>query len=196
LANVVAGTIHGASPYAVFDRVVNDLGVPKTSFKAVDVIIVSNPVKSPDGLRSSKRVLQITEVKKHWHDDPQAEGGFMDLLTYDSAKDLLVPTADLLNGDSDVLKAVASNVKEWAGNWDSIWQNILLRARIKETLVKYAVTSNLPRLLEADFVVSSNDTFHKLSEEVKGDVGALDTKLIFAGWDAWVKRQIKSLTMP
>ena len=30
LANVVAGTIHGDSPYGVFDRVVNDLGVPRT----------------------------------------------------------------------------------------------------------------------------------------------------------------------
>ena len=37
LANVVAGTIHGASPYGVFDRVVNDLGVPVTSFKATDL---------------------------------------------------------------------------------------------------------------------------------------------------------------
>src|SRR3989344_1065556 len=31
MANVVAGTIHGDSPYGVFDRVVNDLQVPRTS---------------------------------------------------------------------------------------------------------------------------------------------------------------------
>src|SRR3989338_317549 len=43
LANVVAGTIHGDSPYGVFDRVVNDLQVPRTSFKATDIIIVVNP---------------------------------------------------------------------------------------------------------------------------------------------------------
>ncbi|MBA3064694.1 type II/IV secretion system ATPase subunit [Candidatus Woesearchaeota archaeon] len=42
LANVVAGTIHGDSPYGVYDRVVNDLKVPKTSFKATDLIIVAN----------------------------------------------------------------------------------------------------------------------------------------------------------
>src|SRR3989344_4293763 len=48
LANVVAGTIHGDSPYGVFDRVVNDLKVPRTSFKATDIIIVANPIKSPD----------------------------------------------------------------------------------------------------------------------------------------------------
>jgi len=64
LANVVAGTIHGASPYAVFDRVVNDLQVPVTSFKATDCIIVANPVKTPDGLHSNRRVLQLAEIRK------------------------------------------------------------------------------------------------------------------------------------
>jgi len=196
LANVVAGTIHGASPYGVFDRVVNDLGVPKTSFKAVDLIIVSNPVKSSDGLHSWKRVLQIAEVRKHWVEDPQAEGGFVDLFKYDSKQDLLLPTDDLLNGESDVLKSIASNVKTWAGNWDALWENILLRAKIKETLVKSAEEYQLPSLLEASFVVKSNDQFHRLLEEVQGDVGGLDSKLIFAGWHNWVKREIKLLALP
>src|SRR3989344_4443550 len=66
LANVVAGTIHGASPYAIFDRVVNDLGVPITSFKATDIIAVANPIKTPDGLHSWKRLVQLSEVRKHW----------------------------------------------------------------------------------------------------------------------------------
>ena len=192
LANVVAGTIHGASPYAVFDRVVNDLGVPKTSFKAVDIIVVSNPVKTPDGLKSWKRVLQIAEVKKHWKDDPQAEGGFADLMKYDSVQDTLVPTDTLIHGESDVLKSIASNVKEWAGNWDAIWNNIQLRANIKQTLVEYATKHQLPQLLEAAFVVQSNDVFHMISEEVKQDVGSLDSKLIFNGWETWLKREIKA----
>ncbi|MFH0830253.1 MAG: type II/IV secretion system ATPase subunit, partial [Candidatus Aenigmatarchaeota archaeon] len=42
LANLVAGTIHGESAYGVFDRVVNDLGVPPTSFKATDLIVIAN----------------------------------------------------------------------------------------------------------------------------------------------------------
>jgi type IV secretory pathway ATPase VirB11/archaellum biosynthesis ATPase len=66
LANVVAGTIHGDSPYGVFDRVVNDLNVPRTSFKATDIIVVANPVKSADGLHKYRRVTQITEVRKDW----------------------------------------------------------------------------------------------------------------------------------
>ena len=79
LANVVAGTIHGASPYSIFDRVVNDLGVPRTSFKATDVIVVANPVRSADGLHRWRRVTQITEVRKHWEQDPLTENGFVDL---------------------------------------------------------------------------------------------------------------------
>ncbi len=57
LANVVAGTIHGDSPYGIFDRVVNDLKVPKTSFKATDIIVLANKIKSPDGLKDYRRVL-------------------------------------------------------------------------------------------------------------------------------------------
>ncbi len=192
LANVVAGTIHGAHPYAVYDRVVNDLQVPKTSFKAVDIIIVSNPVKTADGLRSSKRVLQITEVRKHWLDDPQAEGGFADLFTYDSIQDALVPTDTLLHGESEILKSIAGTVREWAGNWQAVWDNILLRANIKETLVRLSEEQHLPELLEASFVVQSNDQFHKISEDIREETGRLDSNLIFASWQDWLNRMIKS----
>ena len=77
LANVVAGTIHGDSPHGVYDRLVNDLGVPKTSFKATDLIIIANPVKSSDGLSRKRRVTRITEVRKFWEEDPLMEEGFV-----------------------------------------------------------------------------------------------------------------------
>jgi type IV secretory pathway ATPase VirB11/archaellum biosynthesis ATPase len=100
LANVVAGTIHGASPYGVFDRVVNDLGVPVTSFKATDCILVANPVKSASGLQSWKRVVQLAEVRKHWTKDPLDEQGFVDLLKYNVDRDELEASAELITGDS------------------------------------------------------------------------------------------------
>ncbi len=193
LANVVAGTIHGADPYGVFDRVVNDLGVPKTSFKATDAIIVSNPVKSADGLRSWKRVLQISEVRKHWNDDPLAERGFVDLMKYDTKKDELVPTADLLNGESDVIKSIAGNVREWVGNWDAVWENILLRAKIKQTLVEYSRKANNREILESNFVVASNDAFHRAIEQVRREVGGIDSKRVFFEWDDWTRKAIKNL---
>jgi flagellar protein FlaI len=191
LANVVAGTIHGDSPYGVFDRVVNDLGVPRTSFKATDVIIVANPVRSPDGLHRSRRVTQITEVRKHWEQDPMAENGFVDLMKYDSKDDMLQPSRDLLAGDSDVIKSIAGSVREWAGNWDAVWDNILLRTNIKQELVNVSNKINRPELLEADFSVLANDEFHRISERIREEVGALDSKKIFTEWTEWLKRAAK-----
>ena len=191
LANVVAGTIHGDSPYGVFDRVVNDLGVPRTSFKATDVIVVANPVRSPDGIHRFRRVTQITEVRKHWEDDPLAEGGFVDLFKYDPKIDMLVPTNDLLRGDSDVLKSIAGSVKEWAGNWDAVWSNVNLRAQVKEALVNAANKTNNLELLEAPFYIRSNDEFHQISERIREQTGALDSQKIFFEWNEWLKRAIR-----
>jgi type IV secretory pathway ATPase VirB11/archaellum biosynthesis ATPase len=195
LANVVAGTIHGESPYGVFDRVVNDLQVPRTSFKATDIIIIANPIRSPDGLRRWRRVTQVTEVRKHWENDPLLENGFVDLMKYDTKTDQLEPTDDLINGESEILKSTAGNVKEWAGSWDAVWDNILLRAKIKETLVQVAKKTNMLNLLEADFVVKSNDEFHKISESIKQEVGSLDSKRIFFDWNEWLKTTMKKMNM-
>lgn len=191
LANVVAGTIHGGSPYSVFDRVVNDLGVPRTSFKATDIIVVANPIKTPDGLKSVRRVLSITEVRKEWEEDPLREGGFVDLMVYNPETDLLEPTDNLLNGDSEVIKQIAGNVKEWAGNWDAVWENIMVRKEIKEELVKNANELKRKDLLEASFVLASNDAFHKISDEVLSKTGELDNKKILFRWKDWLKKEIK-----
>ncbi len=193
LANVVAGTIHGDSPYGVFDRVVNDLGVPRTSFKATDVVVVANPVRSADGLHRWRRITQITEVRKHWENDPLVEKGFVDLMKYDAKKDELLPSDELINGDSEILKSIAGNVKEWAGNWDSVWDNITLRAKIKETLVDFSNRTKSPELLEAEFVIQSNDQFHKISEKIQEEVGSLDSKRIFFDWNEWLKRHVKRM---
>jgi len=191
LANVVAGTIHGASPYAIFDRVVNDLGVPITSFKATDIILVANPIKTPDGLHSKKRVVSLTEVGKNWTKDPLEEKGFTDLLKYNVHKDELEPTADLINGESEIIKSIAGSVKGWAGNWDAIWDNITLRARIKEELVNQSMQHSMPQLIEAPFVVKSNNAFHQFSDRVSQEIGIPEGRRVFADWNEWFKNEIK-----
>ena len=192
LANVVAGTIHGGSPYSVFDRVVNDLQVPITSFKATDLIIVCNPVKSVDGLRSYRRVLSISEVRKHWEKDPLSEGGFVDLMKYDVYEDKLKPTDDLINGDSEILKEIAANVKGWAGNWDAVWDNILLRQKIKEELVNVATKLNNFDLLEAEFIVKSNNAFHQISNQVSNEFELPKSEEVFPRWKKWLEKEIKN----
>ncbi|MBU2615489.1 MAG: type II/IV secretion system ATPase subunit [Nanoarchaeota archaeon] len=191
LANVVAGTIHGASPYGVFDRVVNDLDVPATSFKATDIIAIANPIKTPDGLHSLKRLVSISEVRKHWQKDPLEEKGFVDLMKYNVETDQLEPTEDLINGDSDVIKDIASNVKGWAGNWDAVWDNILLRAKIVEELVKTAERIGDLRILEADFSSASNHAFHRISDEVMGEFGLPLSERVFPLWEKWLNGELK-----
>jgi len=190
LANVVAGTIHGASPYGVFDRVVNDLQVPITSFKATDLIIVANPVKSPDGIHSTRRIVQVSEVRKHWTKDPLEEKGFVDLLKYNPETDLLEPTEDLINGDSEIIKAIAGGVKGWAGNWDAVYDNILLRAKVKKEIVDVSDKLNKPDLLEAEFNVISNNVFHEISEKITREIGVPLGARVFPEWKKWLDKAV------
>ncbi|HJX50689.1 MAG TPA: type II/IV secretion system ATPase subunit, partial [Candidatus Nanoarchaeia archaeon] len=191
LANVVAGTIHGGSPYAVFDRVVNDLDVPATSFKATDIIAVCNPIKSPDGLSSWRRLLQISEVRKHWKNDPLAEQGFVDLVKYNVEKDELEATDDLINGDSQVIKQIAANVKGWSGNWDAVYDNILLRAKIKKEVFETANKTNDPSILEAPFNVLANHAFHEISSKVIQEIGLPLSERVFPEWQKWLNNRIR-----
>lgn len=194
LANVVAGTIHGGSPYAVFDRVCNDLAVPITSFKATDLIIIANPIKTADGLKSVRRVLSISEVRKHWEKDPLKEGGFVDLMKYDVNKDILEPTDDLINGDSEIIKEIAGNVKGWAGNWDNVWDNIKLRQMVKEEIVNYSDKLKNKDLLEADFTIKSNNAFHQISNQVTDEIGIPKSDIVFPKWKAWLEKEAQKIS--
>ena len=191
LANVVAGTIHGASPYGVFDRVVNDLEVPATSFKATDIIAVANPIKSPDGLQSWKRMIQVSEVRKQWKEDPLREQGFVDLMNYNVEKDELEPSADLVNGDSEIIKSVAANVKGWAGNWDAVYDNILLRAKMKKEIVDVAKATGNAQVLEAEFNAVSNNMFHEISSKIIQEIGLPLSARVFPDWQIWLNKEVK-----
>jgi archaeal flagellar protein FlaI len=192
LANVVAGTIHGDSAYGVYDRVVNDLGVPPTSFKATDIVIVANPIRSADGMHKVRRVVDITEIRKHWDVDPVKEKGFVSLMEYDAKEDLIKPTQTLTDGESEIISMIAARVREWVGNFDAVWDNINMRARMKKALVDYSATSANNAILEAPFVIASNDAAHIFGEQVKKAQGAMVSDYIYEKWDAWVREQIKS----
>jgi type IV secretory pathway ATPase VirB11/archaellum biosynthesis ATPase len=191
LANTVGGTIHGDSPYGVYDRLTNDLGVPKTSFKATDLIIVCNPIRSNDGLSRYRRITQITEVRKNWENDPILEDGFCDLFKYKPENDELEISDDFVNGESEIIKSIASNVSEWAGNWDAIWKNIELRANIKKYQVDKSNELKTDKFLEAKPVIDANDMFHNISQKVSDDVGFLDPVKIYEEWIFWYDNYVK-----
>jgi len=191
LSNVVAGTIHGESPYGVYDRVVNDLGVPPTSFKATDVILICKSLRSADGLRRFRRMTEITEVRKHWDTNPQKEGGFVGLMEYNGKEDALKPTDTFVNGESEILNRIASYVKEWSGNWETVWENIKLRARMRENLVNMADKLRMPELMEAEWITMSNNEYHIIAEKLKEDVGSVDAKIAYEEWEKWLRLKIK-----
>jgi archaeal flagellar protein FlaI len=191
LANVVAGTIHGESAYGVFDRVVNDLGVPPTSFKATDFIVVCNKIRTADGLRSFRRVVELTEVRKHWKVDPDDEKGFVNLMQYSSDDDKLKPTDIFLNGESYILNEISKRVPGWAGRWDKVWENINLRARILEKIKNAANETGKKDLMEAETCVAANQVFHLLTEKIREEVGEIDHKRVENEWDKWFKEHVK-----
>jgi hypothetical protein len=187
LSNIVAGTIHGESAYGVFDRVVNDLDVPKTSFKATDIIPIVKMLRSADGLHRFRRMTEITEVRKEWEKNPLKEGGFVNLMEYSGKEDALKPTETLLNGESAIIRRISSSVREWHGDWDAVWENINLRAKIKDTTVRYADQLKRPELLEAEWVVRSNERFHLIQEAVRKETGIPEARRVYAEWLAWYR---------
>lgn len=191
LANFVGGTIHGESAYGVYDRIVNDLGVPNTSFKAIDLITICNMLRSPDGMHRFRRVTALTEVRKHWKDDPSLEGGFVNLMEYSAKEDRLKPTPVLTDGESEVLNEIAKRVREWHGRWEDVWDNIQLRSKIKKTMLEYSDRLNRPEILEADLSIAGNEMFHIISDDVKREVGGMDSNMIFERWESWFKKKLK-----
>lgn len=193
LSNVVAGTIHGESAYGVYDRVVNDLGVPATSFKATDIIPICKSLRSADGLHRFRRLTEITEVRKHWETNPAKEGGFINLMEYSGKEDKLKPTDTLVNAESQVINRIASYVKEWSGNWDAVWEDIKLRAKMKETLVKISDRLKMPDLLEAGWVMRSNSEHHLIAERLRKETGAAESKDVYGEWLKWLNSEVKGV---
>jgi hypothetical protein len=144
-------------------------------------------------MHSNRRVVQLTEVRKRWTKDPMEEKGFVDLLKYNVEKDVLEPSDDLINGDSEIIKDIAGGVKGWAGNWDAVYDNILLRGKIKEETVRVAEKAEKPQVLEAGFTVLSNNAFHQISDKVRLEVGLPVAKLVFPEWQKWLMKEVKKL---
>jgi len=193
MANVVAGTIHGDSAYGVFDRIVNDLGVPPTSFKATDLVVVCNKLKTPDGLRTFRRIVEVTEVRKEWKKDPVDEGGFVNLMEYHAKEDKLKPTDTLLNGESRILNSIAERVPGWTGRWELVWDNIQLRAKILDAVVDIARKVNNLDLLEAETTIKINEMFHEFAERSRKEIGAVDSKRVYEDWLDWFKKYAKAI---
>ena len=122
-----------------------------------------------------------------------AEKAFVDLMKYNSETDTVEATDALLNGESDIIKMIAENIPDFVGNWDAVWENIELRGRLRDTLVKKSEELDNDEMLEAEFVIKCNDKFHKISQQVKESKSVLDHKEIEFRWNDWFDREIKKI---
>jgi hypothetical protein len=180
------GTIHGATTRDVFERVVYDLGIPPTSFKATDAIVVAAPIRPGGSVSRVRRVVQITEVGKDWKADPMVRGGFADLMIYNQRDDQLKPTKRI-GGSSQLVAAIA---RKWGVKKAEVLNNLELRARVQWALVKISAELNIPKLLEAEFVVASNNALHQLLEEQLQLHKIIDYNGTFQRWQDWLKGEI------
>ena len=93
------------------------------------------------------------------------------------------------------MKDIASNVKGWAGDWDAVWDNVVLRQKIKQEVVDFAEKMGRDDLLEGEFSVMSNNAFHQISDEVTSEVGLPTSDRVFPEWKRWLERESKRLNL-
>jgi len=150
--NCVLATIHGFSAYDTFDRVVNDLGVPRSSFKACDLVVCCALIKSNN--KKFRKVVEITEVKKDWNNDPYIENGFLQLMKF-NRKGFSLKFGKL--SDSQILRKI-SLLRNM--NMNEIFRAIKLRSEVKRLIVKYS--SKRPSILSFDSTLKLNEIFYEL----------------------------------
>ncbi|HLC38031.1 MAG TPA: type II/IV secretion system ATPase subunit, partial [Candidatus Norongarragalinales archaeon] len=181
VGNVVMGTIHGESAYGIWDRVVNDLGVPSTSFKATDFAVVSAPIRFKGALERSRRLIEITEVKKAWNKDPLQENGFLTWLEFDASRDALEFYKDRLK-ESDWIQ----KTQRLRGlKIDGILDEIAARGTTKQYLVDVKNKVRIPELLEASNTVQAHAKYLLLREQQRRE-GDVDYDTLVNDWKKWV----------
>lgn len=181
--NLVLGTIHGATTRDVFERIVYDIGVAPTSFKATDIVTVAAPLRLGGGLKKRRRVLHISEVvKSGWSGEVDPDAVFVDLMSYHPEEDELLATDLLDRGQSEILGRIA---REWGMSMEQAIENVALRGRIRDTMVHYA--QRQPHLVEAPAVRDANNAFWMLTEKSRQEHGQPDYGEIERQWRTWFR---------
>lgn len=184
--NSVMGTIHGSSTKDVFERVVFDLGIPPSSFKATDAIAVASPIRKKGSIDRKRRLTQISEVGKSWKNDPLKEEGFKDLMKYRPQEDKIMTAGTYENSDSQLLKKIAD---KWSMSVEEVQKNIELRRNIQKRLVETSESIKRPDLLEAGNVVRANLAYHRILEE-ELENGETDYESVYTCWERWFKEEL------
>ncbi len=188
--NLIIGTIHGSTTRDVYERIVYDIGVPATSFKAVDAVIIAAPIRCEGGIERRRRVVQVSEITKTgWSTHPDPDKIFQDVMLYNTMKDELC-TTDLLDmGQSQVIQSIA---KKWGITVEKALENIQLRTEMKKTIVDYGTRHH--QFLEAPTIRDANNMFWIFLEESKQQHGVVDYNDVRIRWMKWFTEYVRCLT--
>lgn len=179
--NSVIGTIHGASTRAVFERIVNSLGVPAASFRATDAVVVCQNVRISGTTGKKKRIVQIAEVTGgEWEEDPDADDIFNDIMQFDAARDKIMATDILDKGQSELVRKIAY---KWGLNVHEISLNIKIRALIKETIANAGLVD--PVFVNAEMVNRANNMFWYFMDKEQDEKGKMDFQVVYDKWKEW-----------
>jgi flagellar protein FlaI len=179
--NLIMGTIHGSTTRDVYERVVYDIGVPATSFKAVDAVVIAAPIRCEGGIERKRRVIQVSEITKiGWASTPDPDTIFQNIMMYDAMKDELCATDLLDMGQSHVIQSIA---KKWGISVEKTLQNIQLRADMKAEIVKQSAYHS--ELLEAPTTRDANNMFWTFIEESKRHQGSVQYDEVRKQWMNW-----------
>jgi type IV secretory pathway ATPase VirB11/archaellum biosynthesis ATPase len=188
--NLIMGTIHGSSPVDVFERIVYDIGVPATSFKAVDAVVVAAPIRKQGGVNRIRRVIEISETIKHaWNPNITGDEVFQSLMSYDASTDRVKILPRITIGQSTIIQHIA---QQWGITVEQALENIRLRTHIKKQLAQAGKTIN-SLFLESKATTEANNHFWMLIEQAKQN-GAIDFQQMRKKWDLWFDEYIKRRT--
>ncbi|MDD4251428.1 MAG: hypothetical protein PHX27_04520, partial [Candidatus ainarchaeum sp.] len=155
------------------------------SFKATDIVLVARPIRFKGSLKRVRRVVELTEVRKHWDKDPSRENGLLALMTYDAAKDSLELQEDNLK-ESDLLKKIQ---KTSGLGINEIWSEIRLRGNTKLFLVEKKNELKLPVLIESENTSVSNNKLLLLKEKMLEEDGKINYEQLLGQFKNWVLRE-------
>ena len=182
VGNVVMGTIHGETAYSIWDRIVNDLGVPTTSFKATDFAVVAAPIRFKGSLKRYRRLLEVTEIRKHWKSDPAEEGGLLQWLSFDANKDDL----EFFENDLKSSEWLPKIQRNRGLKLEEIFEEVKARAETKWHLVELKRKYDLPRFLEAEYTIRAHNKYLLLGEKQREEFGSVDHQELLTEWKKWV----------
>jgi len=188
--NLIMGTIHGSTTRDVYERVVYDIGVPPTSFKAVDAVVIAAPIRCEGGIERKRKIVQISEITKTgWSSTPDPDKIFQDIMTYDTAKDELCATDLFHMGQSQVIQSIA---RKWGITVEKALENIQLRTDIKTIIVEHSNTHK--DLLEAPAARDANNAFWMSIEDSKRRNGTVDYDDVRRQWMNWFQTYLRRMT--